>query len=231
MVNNEIGVVVLRTEGDLQQVLEADRLLVLHADDWLVREIRLHMGRVLRRLDNTSKSLFAVIDEGSCFGGSLLEITLAADRSFMLNDPDLDVCLQVGPLSGGALPMSQGLSRLECRFLGAPERVQTALEQTGPIDADSADELGLVTFIPDDIDWEDEVRIAIEERASLSPDALTGMEQNLRFAGAETLETKVFGRLSAWQNWIFTRPNATGERGALTLYGKPERAAFDWKRT
>jgi len=231
LANNEIGVVVLRTEGELEQVAAADRLLVEHDGDWLVHEVRLHVARVLRRLDNTSKSLFAVIDEGSCFGGSLFEIALAADRSFMLNDPEANVAIQVGPLSAGALPMSQGQSRLDCRFLGAPEQARAALLQTGPIDADGAGELGLVTFTPDDIDWEDEVRIAIEERASLSPDALTGMEQNLRFAGAETLETKIFGRLSAWQNWIFTRPNATGESGALTLYGKPERAAFDWKRT
>jgi benzoyl-CoA-dihydrodiol lyase len=229
--NVDVGVVVLKTTGDLGQVAAADRLLQEHDDDWLVREVRLHLARVLRRVDNTSKSLFAVIEEGSCFGGSMFELALAADRSFMLDEPDMPVHVQIGPLSGGALPMSQGLTRLQCRFLADPAQAAAALEQTEPIDTETADDLGLVTFTPDDIDWEDEVRIAIEERASLSPDALTGMEQNLRFAGPETLETKVFGRLSAWQNWIFTRPNATGESGALSVYGKPTRPAFDWKRT
>lgn len=231
IMNNEIGVIVLKTTGDPQAVLDADRLLVDHADDWLVKEVRLHLARVMRRLDNTSKSLFAVIDEGSCFAGSMFEIALAADRSFMLNEPDVPVHVQIGPLSGGPLLMSHGLTRLQCRFLADPSKVARALESTDPIDAESADELELVTFVPDEIDWEDEVRIAIEERASLSPDALTGMEQNLRFAGPESMETKVFGRLSAWQNWIFTRPNATGESGALTVYGMPTRASFDWKRT
>ena len=229
--NNEIGVVVLKTSGDLDQVRAADQLLADHDSDWLVREVRQNMARVLKRLDNTSKSLFAVIDEGSCFGGSMFEIALAADRSFMLDEPDVPVHIQVGPLSGGALLMSQGSSRLGCRFLADPTRAERALEVGERIDAETANEMELVTFTPDEIDWEDEVRIAIEERASLSPDALTGMEQNLRFAGSETMETKVFGRLSAWQNWIFTRPNATGESGALSVYGKPTRAIFDWKRT
>jgi benzoyl-CoA-dihydrodiol lyase len=235
--NIEIGVVVLRTQGEAKNVLAADRLLIDHSDkDWLVKEVRLLVGRVLRRLDNTSKSLFAILDEGSCFAGSLFEIAIAADRSYMLNDEDRPVHLHLDALSDGGLPMSHGLSRLECRFLGEPPRVAAALEHAhsaggAAIDADTAEELGLVTFVPDGIDWEDEVRIAIEERASLSPDALTGMEQNLRFAGPESLETKVFGRLSAWQNWIFTRPNATGEHGALSVYGKPERAQFDWRRT
>ena len=230
--NIEIGVIVLKTEGDPKAVLAADALLADHADsDWLVKEVRLHMARVLRRLDNTSKSLFAVIDEGSCFAGSMFELAIAADRSFMLNEPDVPVHIQVGPLSDGRLPMSHGLSRLQCRFLADPSQADGALEQTDPIDAETADELGLVTFTPDEIDWEDEVRIAIEERASLSPDALTGMEQNLRFGGPESMDTKIFGRLSAWQNWIFTRPNATGEHGALSVYGMPARASFDWKRT
>ncbi len=232
--NNEIGVIVLKTRGDAAAVLAADRLLIDHASDWLVKEVRLHMARVLRRLDNTSKSLFAIVDTGSCFAGSLFEIAIAADRSFMLNDDDAPVHLWIDELSGGAMPMSHGLTRLQCRFLGAPEKVGTAMEQVGTaegIDASDAEDLGLVTFTPDAIDWEDEVRIAIEERASLSPDALTGMEQNLRFAGPESMETKVFGRLSAWQNWIFTRPNATGKQGALSVYGKPDRPVFDWKRT
>lgn len=229
--NIEIGVVVLKTRGDQELVSKADLLLAEHGDDWLVNEVRLHLARVLRRVDNTSKSLFAVIDEGSCFAGSMFELAVAADRSFMLNEPDVPVSIQVGPLSDGRLPMSHGISRLECRFLADPAQAARALEQGEPLDADTADELGLVTFTPDEIDWEDEVRIAIEERASLSPDALTGMEQNLRFGGPESMDTKIFGRLSAWQNWIFTRPNATGEQGALSVYGKPERASFDWKRT
>lgn len=232
--NIDIGVIVLKTEGDAQAVLAADKLLIDHESDWLVKEVRLYVARVLRRLDNTSKSLFAIVDQGSCFAGSLLEIAIAADRSFMLNDPDHPVHLHVDALSDGRLPMSHGLSRLQCRFLGDPSKVGAVLERavgSDAIDADEADELGLVTFTPDEIDWEDEVRIAIEERASLSPDALTGMEQNLRFAGPESMETKVFGRLSAWQNWIFTRPNATGAQGALSVYGKPDRPSFDWRRT
>ncbi len=231
IMNVAVGVIVLKTEGALAAVAAADRLLVDHGDDWLVKEVRLHVARVLRRLDNTSKSIFAVIDQDSCFGGSMFELALAADRSFMLNEPDVPVRVRVGPLSDGRLPMSHGLSRLECRFLADKSKAGRALEEDGPIDAERAEELELVTYTPDEIDWEDEVRIAIEERASLSPDALTGMEQNLRFAGTESTETKVFGRLSAWQNWIFTRPNATGENGALSVYGKPTRAAFDWKRT
>jgi len=232
--NIEIGVIVLRTQGDAKAVLAADRLLLDHSSDWLVNEVRLYVARVLRRLDNTSKSLFAILDKNSCFAGSLFEVALAADRSFMLNDPDEPVCVHLDTLSDGRLPMSHGLSRLQCRFLGEPTKVGVVMERAAasdPINAEEAEEIGLVTFTPDDIDWEDEVRIAIEERASLSPDALTGMEQNLRFAGPESMETKVFGRLSAWQNWIFTRPNATGAQGALSVYGKPDRPSFDWRRT
>jgi benzoyl-CoA-dihydrodiol lyase len=184
------------------------------------------MKRVLKRLDLTARSLLAVIDKGSCFAGSLFELALAADRSYMLAAND-------GPkvassiLNNGALPMSNGLSRLQTRFLGGPPEI----EDGRALDGDEALEAGLVTFAPDDIDWEDEVRLAVEERSSISPDALTGMEANLRFAGPETMETKIFGRLSAWQNWIFQRPNAVGEKGALTLYGRPERARFNWTRT
>jgi len=231
MRNETIGVVVLHTRGDAAKVMEADALLAEHDSDWLVREVRLHVARVLRRVENTSKSLFGVIDEGSCFAGSLFELALCCDRTYILNEPEIPVHIQVGPLSGGALPMVHGLTRLACRFLSEPARAAAALETGEPLDAETADEMGLVTFAPDELDWEDEVRIAIEERTSLSPDALTGMEQNLRFAGPESIETKVFGRLSAWQNWIFTRPNATGEQGALNVYGKPARATFDWKRT
>ncbi|MBL8766761.1 MAG: benzoyl-CoA-dihydrodiol lyase [Planctomycetes bacterium] len=231
LMNETVGVIILKTRGSADAVLAADKLLLDHGSDWLVNEVRLLVARVLRRVDNTSKSLFAIVDEGSCFVGSLFELAIASDRSFMLNDGDGKVTLRVSPMSDGRLPMSHGISRLQCRFLRDPPQVARVLEHTEALDADAADELGLVTFTPDDIDWEDEVRIAIEERASYSPDALTGMEQNLRFAGAESVETKIFGRLSAWQNWIFTRPNATGEHGALTAYGKPVRPTFDWKRT
>jgi benzoyl-CoA-dihydrodiol lyase len=227
----EIGVVVLRTEGDLELVMESDRALAAAAEsDWFAREVLLAMRRTLKRLDLSAKTLFAVIEPGSCFGGSLLELALAADRSFML-DAERGPKIQLGELSFGALDMSNGLCRLATRFLAEPRRVERLREQTEPMDAAEALEHGLVTFAPDEIDWEDEVRIAIEERAAFSPDALTGMEASLRFAGPETLETKIFGRLTAWQNWIFQRPNAVGEKGALTLYGSPERPTFDYRRT
>jgi benzoyl-CoA-dihydrodiol lyase len=224
----EIGVVVLRTQGDPARVLAADR--VLHAaasSDWFASEVLHHMKRVLKRLDLTARSLIALVEPGSCFAGSLFELALAADRSYMLAADADGPTVTLSVLNGGALPMSNGLSRMETRFpAGRPE-----IAADEPLDAEAALAAGLVTFAPDEIDWEDEVRLAIEERASLSPDALTGMEANLRFAGPETLETKIFGRLSAWQNWIFQRPNAVGERGALTLYGKPERPRFLWPRT
>ena len=224
----ELGVVVLQTRGDATKLLAADQALWDARSDWFANEVLQHMKRVLKRLDLTARSLIAVIDPGSCFAGSLLELALAADRSYMLAVPD-GPRLAFSPLNGGALPMSNGLSRLATRFLAEPERGQPPLGES--FDAEAALAAGYVTFAPDDIDWEDEVRLAIEERASLSPDALTGMEANLRFAGPETLETKIFGRLSAWQNWIFQRPNAVGEKGALTVYGKPERAKFTWART
>ena len=224
----EIGTVVLLTRGEASRVLAADAALLANRGDWFANEVLHHMKRVLKRLDLTARSLLALVDEGSCFAGSLLELALAADRSYMLGREG-GPTLAVSELNLGPLPMSNGLSRLATRFLGEPERARLAVGQT--FDAEAALAAGLVTFAPDDIDWEDEVRLAIEERASLSPDALTGMEANLRFAGPETMETKIFGRLSAWQNWIFQRPNAVGEQGALTLYGKPERAKFNWSRT
>jgi benzoyl-CoA-dihydrodiol lyase len=189
------------------------------------------MRRVLKRLDLTARSIFALVEPGSCFAGSLLETALAADRIYMLRDSKKPVNIAFSKLNGGMLPQSNGLSRLETRFLAEPARVGRALETEGLIDTDTAEELGLVTFAPDEIDWEDEVRIAIEERTGFSPDAMTGMEANLRFAGPETMETKIFGRLSAWQNWIFQRPNAVGEKGALSLYGTPTRPEFDSTRT
>ncbi len=224
----EVGVVVLETQGDAARVLAADAVLWSERADWFVNEVLQHMKRVLKRLDLTARSLLAVIDRGSCFAGSLLELALAADRSYML-DAEGGPTLATSQLNLGPLPMSNGLTRLGTRFLAEPERAQLPAGET--YDAAVALEAGLVTFAPDEIDWEDEVRLALEERASLSPDALTGMEANLRFAGPETMETKIFGRLSAWQNWIFQRPNAVGEKGALTLYGKPERARFNWTRT
>jgi benzoyl-CoA-dihydrodiol lyase len=225
----EIGLVCLRTEGSIDAVLEIDRFLAANRDNWLVREIILNMARTLRRLDLTAKSFFAIVEPRSCFAGNLLELLLASDRSYMLMDEQNAVA--VSELNGGALPMSNGLTRLQSRFLAEPERADEILREKQRINADQADELGLITFAPDDLDWEDEIRVAIEERTSLSPDALTGMEASLRFAGPETLDTKIYGRLTAWQNWIFQRPNAVGPEGALTNYGKPTQAHFDYKRT
>ncbi|HWT00909.1 MAG TPA: 2,3-epoxybenzoyl-CoA dihydrolase [Pyrinomonadaceae bacterium] len=231
-VNNlEIGLVCLRTEGKLEDVLKVDETLSAHKDHWLVREIILNMARVLRRLDLTAKSFFALAEPGSCFAGNLLELLLACDRSYMLNDPDQKIGLAASELNKGAFPMSNGLTRLQSRFLAEPERADEVLGHEGTFDTEGAEAAGLVTFAPDDLDWEDEIRVAIEERTSLSPDALTGMEASLRFAGPETLDTKIYGRLTAWQNWIFQRPNAVGPQGALTNYGKPTQPQFDYKRT
>jgi benzoyl-CoA-dihydrodiol lyase len=223
----EVGVVVIRTEGDPARVIAVDEALAANGGDWFVSEVLHHMKRVLKRLDLTARTFLAVIDRGSCFAGSLFELALASDRAYMLAAND-GPAVSLSALNTAGLPMSNGLTRLETRFLaGTPDDVQTGKAYDG----DEALEAGLVTFAPDDIDWEDEVRLAIEERCSISPDALTGMEANLRFAGPETMETKIFGRLSAWQNWIFQRPNAVGEKGALTLYGRPERPRFSWTRT
>ncbi len=226
-----VGVVLVRTEGTVDSVLALDRLLAERANDWLVQETRLLIARVLRRLDLTARSFFALVEPGSCFAGTLLELALAADRSYMLDDPERKNEIALSPMNGGAYPMSHALSRLRVRFHGAPDRVGALLDRAGSFGPAEALEAGLVTIVADDMDWEDEVRVAVEERASLSPDALTGMEASLRFAGPETCDSKIFGRLSAWQNWIFQRPNAVGESGALTLYGKPERPSFDWRRT
>jgi benzoyl-CoA-dihydrodiol lyase len=225
-----VGVVALKTTGSAENVLAWDTFLAKNKEDGLVRECLLLMKRVLKRLDMTAKSFFALGEPGSCFVGSLLELALAADRFYMKDDPDTEISVQPSPMNAGVLPMGNGLSRLQTRFLAEPERVGRVLE-AGKMDTQAALKNGLVTFAPDDIDWDDEIRIAFEERAAMSPDAMTGMEANLRFAGPETLETKIFARLSAWQNWIFQRPNAVGEKGALTLYGKPERPEFNWSRT
>jgi benzoyl-CoA-dihydrodiol lyase len=227
----EIGLVCLRTQGSIDEVLAVDKTLGANREHWLIREIILNMARVLRRLDLTAKSFFAIIEPGSCFAGSLLELALSSDRTYMLNNPDEKIEVATSELSADALPMSNGLTRLQSRFLATPENIDEILKHVGAFDTEAADEAGLVTFAPDDLDWEDEIRLAIEERTSLSPDALTGMEASLRFAGPETMDTKIFGRLTAWQNWIFQRPNAVGPKGALTNYGKPTQAEFDFKRT
>lgn len=227
-----IGLVCLRTKGDAENVLAIDQTLAANRDHWLVREIILHMARVLRRLDLTAKSFFAIVEPGSCFAGNLLELLLASDRSYMLKDSEEgDASLAVSELNQGAFPMSNGLTRMQSRFLAEPEKLDEVFGDKKTFDTDEAEELGLITFAPDDLDWEDEIRVAIEERTSLSPDALTGMEASLRFAGPETMDTKIYGRLTAWQNWIFQRPNAVGPEGALTNYGKPTQAHFDYKRT
>ena len=271
----ELGTWVLRTHGDPARVLAYDQFLADHHDDWLAGEIVLYLKRTLKRLDVTSRSLLALIEPGSCFAGSLLELALAADRSYMLSGvfeedivgevgpaegwsprggdsrgpgapgvvpresgaggrppgPAQSATVTVGPMNLGALPMSNGLTRLQTRFLGDPDALAAAEKSAGdPLAAEDAEALGLVTFVPDDIDWDEEVRIAVEERASFSPDALTGLEANYRFPGPETMETKIFGRLTAWQNWIFYRPNASGPDGALRKYGTGQRADFDRKR-
>jgi benzoyl-CoA-dihydrodiol lyase len=227
----EVGLVCLRTEGNIDNVLAVDEILAANKDHWLIREIIFYMARVLRRLDLTAKSFFALIEPGSCFAGNLLELALSADRTYMLNDPEKEVEIATSELNKGAFPMSNGLTRLQSRFLAVPEKANEVFEHEGRFDTEMAEEAGLVTFAPDDLDWEDEIRVAIEERTSLSPDALTGMEASLRFAGPETLDTKIYGRLTAWQNWIFQRPNAVGPHGALTNYGKPTQPQFDYKRT
>lgn len=232
----ELGTWVLRTQGEADQITIIDQTLIRHQEHWLVREIILNIKRVFKRLDLASRSLVTLIEPGSCFAGTLLELVFAADRSYMLDGTfeggnEVPAMLRSTEMNFGPLPMCNELTRLQTRFLNDPENVENVRAEIGKdLDAVFADELGLVTFIPDDIDWEDEVRIAIEERASFSPDALTGMEASLRFAGPETLETKIFGRLTAWQNWIFQRPNAVGEQGALKLYGTGKQAGFDKKR-
>jgi benzoyl-CoA-dihydrodiol lyase len=231
-----IGTWVFRTTGDADMVAAADKALMDNADDWLAREIRHYLKRTFKRIDVSARSMIALIEPGSCFVGSLLDIALACDRSYMLDGvfegSNLPApAVRLTAMNFGPLPMSNGLGRLESRLLADPTRLETARAEIGnDLEAEDAEALGLVTFIPDDIDWEDEVRIAIEERASFSPDALTGMEASLRFAGPETMETKIFGRLSAWQNWIFVRPNAAGEDGALKLYGTGKKSRFDKQR-
>ena len=226
-----IGTIVLKAEGDPALVLGADEVLFEQQKHWFVREIIHFMKRTLKRLDLSARSLFAFIEPGNAFAGSLFELALAADRSYMLDDPERPNAIQLSGMNAGPMEMSNGISRLRSRFYREANRADEALAHEGAFDAQQALAAGLVTFAPDEIDWDDEVRLAVEGRAALSPDALTGMEANLRFVGPETMETKIFGRLSAWQNWIFQRPNAVGPKGALTSYGSSERAEFDYGRT
>jgi benzoyl-CoA-dihydrodiol lyase len=227
----EIGTVVIRTQGDGQAVLAVDRTLLAHQSHWLVREIIHFMKRTLKRVDLTSRTFFAFIEPGSAFAGSLFELALAADRSYMFHDDHEENVIALSPMNFGPLTMSNGITRLQTRFLDDPGTIAELQTREAPLNAGDAEDAGLVTFAPDEIDWDDEVRLAVEARAAFSPDAMTGLEANLRFAGPETMETKIFGRLTAWQNWIFQRPNAVGEKGALKVYGQQGRPEFDWKRT
>ena len=231
-----INVVLLRTDGNAQAVLEHDDFLAKANGDWLMREIRHYLKRVFKRIDVTAKTFFALIEPGSCFAGTLAELAFAADRSLMLigmleGDNRAPASLTLGHANFGFYPMGNGLTRLQSRFLGEPAALENAKKKIGlALEGEEAADFGLVTFAYEDFDWDDELRVMIEERASHSPDSLTGMEANLRFAGPETMETKIFGRLTAWQNWIFQRPNSVGERGALKLYGSGVKATFDKER-
>ena len=230
----DVGTIILKTRGDVGAVLEADRVLLANQGHWFVRETIGMLRRTLARLDVSSRSLFAVIDEGSCFAGSFLELALACDRSYHLALPDDEgkaPKITVAEANFGVFPMVTGQSRLQRRFYDEAPALAALRERIGtPLDADAAFALGLATSNPDDIDWADELRIAIEERVAMSPDALTGMEANLRFNGPENMFTRVFGRLTAWQNWIFQRPNAIGEQGALKLYGSGVSPTFNKDR-
>ncbi len=232
----EIGVLIFKTAGDAENLLAHEALILANQDNWFAREILLYWKRILKRVDMTSRSLVALVEPGSCFAGILAELLFAVDRSYMAEgafegDNRPVAAITLSDANFGPLPMSNDLTRLQTRFLGTPDAVDAAKEHVAqPLEADEADALGLVTYAFDDIDWEDEIRVFLEERASFSPDAMTGMEANLRFAGPETMETRIFGRLTAWQNWIFQRPNAVGQSGALKSYGSGHRAKFDRKR-
>ncbi|MCI4666194.1 MAG: 2,3-epoxybenzoyl-CoA dihydrolase [Neomegalonema sp.] len=232
----EVGLLIFRSQGDPEGVLAHEKLLLDNQDHWLAREILAYWKRVLKRIDVTSRSMAALVEHGSCFAGVLAEVLWAVDRTYMMEgefegDNRPTAAIRMSPSNFGPFPMGNDLTRLQTRFLGAPEQAEELKSKQGEtIEAKAADALGLVTYIYDDIDWEDEIRIFMEERASFSPDALTGMEANLRFAGPETMETRIFGRLTAWQNWIFNRPNATGEDGALQRYGTGIRGDYNNER-
>jgi benzoyl-CoA-dihydrodiol lyase len=232
--NNELGVWILRTEGDAEPVLAQGKAMLDNQDNWFVRETTNFLRRTFSRLDVSSRSMFALVDADSNFTGLFAELLFAADRSYMLDDqenPENSPSIILDDTNFGTWGMINGLTRLTDHFQEDEAAVKKAEAKKGEkIGPEEALELGLVTFAPDDLDWEDEVRIAIEERSSLSPDALTGMEASLRFGGPETMETKIFGRLTAWQNWIFIRPNAVGEKGALKLYGTGSKPSFNWER-
>lgn len=226
-----IGLWQLKTEGDAKQVLDTDAVIVANQANWFVREVLGFMRRTFARLDVTSRSIYAVIEPGSCFAGSLLELALAADRSYMRDAEEGSNSVSLSAMNFGLLPMVNGLSRIEARFYQEEAPIQAVKAALGkPLTAQDAVSLGLITVAPDDLDWDDEIRLAIEERAALSPDALTGLEANLRFGPVETMNTRIFGRLSAWQNWIFIRPNAVGANGALKLFGSGKKPQFDWQR-
>jgi benzoyl-CoA-dihydrodiol lyase len=231
-----VGLILFRAEGDAKTILEYDRFLAANQDHWLMREVRHYIKRVFKRVDTTAKSMIALVEPGSCFAGTLAELLFAADRTLMLigrreGDNRPPAALMLGEANFGFYPMGNGLTRLETRFLGEPKRVDDARQQIGaPIEGEEAAQLGLVTLAYENFDWDDELRVMIEERLSFSPDALTGLEANVRFAGPETMETKIFGRLTAWQNWIFQRPNSVGPEGALKLYGSGVQATFDRER-
>ena len=227
--HEEVGLIVLQTRGDRAALLQVERDLFADRSHWLCNEILLQMARTLRRFDLMARSMYALVDADACCAGAFFELTIACDRVYALDDDKVQMV--IGPLSAGLLPMSHGLSRLHNRFLATPAHGQELATGMPTLGAAEIDEQGLCTYLLDPVDWADDVRVALEERVSLSPDALTGMEASLRFAGAENCDSKIFGRLSAWQNWIFTRPNATGDEGALTRYGAPESAKFDWRRT
>ncbi|MEE2882379.1 MAG: enoyl-CoA hydratase-related protein [Planctomycetota bacterium] len=225
---NDIGLVIVKTKGNLDDIQGWDQILVDHQGDWFIDQILHLTTHVIKRLERTSCSFFALIEQGSCFGGSVLELALACDRIYMLDEEGVEI--QRSTMNEGLLPMTTDITRSECRLLGEAELLESNQGNYSRLNAPTAEQMGLVTEALDEFDYEDMIPVAIEERVSLSPDSLTGMEANLRFAGPENLESKVFGRLSAWQNWIFIRPNATGPHGALTLYGRPERPEFAWDR-
>ncbi len=227
----DIGTWIVKSEGDIDTMVAMDGVLAANKNHWFVRETTNFLRRVLRRIDVSSRSIFTLVEPGSCFAGTLFEVVLAADRSYMRDAEDGAPRVVLTEMNFGAYTMNNGLTRIATRFAEDAAPIDAAKAVVGkPLAPAQAAELGLVTFTPDDLDWEDEIRLLVEERTALSPDALTGMEASLRFSGCETMDTRIFGRLTAWQNWVFQRPNAVGEKGALKVYGSGSKAAFDWNR-